>query len=83
MQQLLPHEERFVNEIYDQMHAANTLFFISGKSGHGKSVSIKQVTYALEQSGYLLVPLSGDSVLSEKEYHPFYMALSETLPVKA
>lgn len=26
MQQLLPHEERFVNEIYDQMHAANTLF---------------------------------------------------------
>lgn len=83
MQQLLPHEERFVNEIYDQMHAANTLFFISGKSGHGKTVSIEQVTYALEQSGYLLVPLSGDSVLSEKEYHPFYMALSETLPVKA
>lgn len=27
MQQLLPHEERFVNEIYDQMHAANTLFY--------------------------------------------------------
>ena len=83
MQQLLPNEERFINEIYNQMYATNTLFFISGKSGHGKTVSVKQVTQMLKQSGYLLVPLTGDSVLSEKEYHPFYMALSETLPVNA
>ncbi len=83
MQQLLPNEERFINEIYNQMHAANTLFFISGKSGHGKTFSIHQVTQALEQSGYLLVSFTGDSVLSEREYHPFYKALSEVLPFSA
>ena len=83
MSQLLPNEKRFINKIYDQMYAANTLFFISGKSGHGKTVSTKQVAQALEQSGYLLMPLTGDCILTEKEYHPFYMALSEALPVNA
>lgn len=83
MQQLLPNEERFINEIYDKMYDANTLFFVSGKSGHGKTVSVNQIAQTLEKSGYLLVKLTGDSILSEKEYHPFYMALSEILPVNA
>lgn len=83
MQQLLPNEERFIKEIYKQMNNTNTLFFISGKSGHGKTVSVNQVTQELEQSGYLLLSLTGDSILSEKEYHPFYMALSQVLPVSA
>lgn len=83
MQQLLPNEERFINELYNQMYDTNTLFFVSGKSGHGKTVSVKQITQNLKKSGYLLVSLTGDPVLSEKEYHPFCMALSETLPVNA
>lgn len=81
--QLLQNEERFINKIYDEMKSANTLFFVTGKSGHGKTVSVKQVAQKLKQSGYLLVSLTGDSVLSEKEYNPFYLALSDVLPVSA
>ena len=74
MYTLLPNEERFINEIYNQMNIANTVFFISGKSGHGKTVSLKQITGKLEQSGYLTLFLTGDPVLSQNHYHPFYMA---------
>ena len=80
---LLPNEEKFRDEIYDLMHLGNTLFFISGKSGHGKTTSVNQVMQDLVQSEYLLISLTGDNVLSEKEYHPFYMALSENLPIHA
>lgn len=83
MQQLLPHEARFIDKIYKQMQDSNTVFFISGKSGRGKTVSVKQIIQKLEQSGYLLMPLAGDSVLSETEYYPFHAALSEILPSNA
>lgn len=83
MQQLLPNQELFIEQMLEKMHDANTLFWISGKSGHGKTFSIEQVTEDMKKSGYLVLSLTGDSVLAEKEYHPFYMALSKTLPISA
>lgn len=83
MRNLLPTQEKFLTYISKAMKSGDTLFFISGNSGCGKTVTIEQLTENLKFSGMLPVVLKGDSVLSDNEYLPFFNALSNTLPVNA
>lgn len=83
MKQLLPNQEIFLDSIQNEMEQGETIFFINGISGAGKSVAIQTISYNFEKSNILPIYLKGDSVLSSNEYLPFFNALSETFPCNA
>lgn len=69
-----PHEQRMVN-IIDYFFNENPIFFITGKSGCGKSFTLKK--YLLDNhNDYLFLYFAGDYLQSDKDYNPFLTGLS-------
>lgn len=83
MKKALPNQNSFFDLIYEQMAQGETIFFISGNAGIGKSVSIQMISDNLKSANMLPICLNGDSILSSNEYLPFLNALSEALPYNA
>lgn len=80
MKTLLPNQILALSYLKDLMRNGETLFWISGISGCGKTVAIKTFIEEFKDSGYLPIFFKGDCILQDNEYFPFFSALSDVLP---
>lgn len=80
---LLPNQEIFLDLLRGKMQLGETLFFVRGISGSGKSISLQKISQDFKESGILPIYFKGDPILVTNEYFPFLNALSETLPFTA
>ena len=72
--QLLLHQLDFM-EIINEIYEGEQYILISGKSGSGKSFTIKQLQVELSSEGYQTIIFDGDYESDDMEYHPFKKAL--------
>ena len=69
-----PHEKKLIH-IIDYLFNENSIFYITGDSGCGKSFTLK--SYLSDNySGYLFLYFAGDYLHNDKDYYPFLAGLS-------
>lgn len=73
--QLLLYQQRFMEKIIDKIHEGEQHILIEGKSGSGKSFTIKQLQIELDKEKYQTIIFDGDYQYDDREYHPFKKAL--------
>ena len=73
--QLLLYQQRFMEKIIDKIHEGEQHILIEGKSGSGKSFTIKQLQTELDKEKYQTIIFDGDYQYDDREYHPFKKAL--------
>ncbi len=67
-----PHEEK-MNNLIDYFFYDNSIFYITGNSGCGKSYTLKK--YLSNHQDYLFLYFSGDYLHDDKDYYPFLTGL--------
>lgn len=73
--QLLLYQQRFMEKIIDKIYEGEQHILIEGKSGSGKSFTIKQLQIELDKEKYQTIIFDGDYQYDDREYHPFKKAL--------
>ena len=73
--QLLLYQQRFMEKIIDRIYGEEQHILIEGKSGSGKSFTIKQLQIELNKEKYQTIIFDGDYQYDDREYHPFKKAL--------
>lgn len=73
--QLLLYQQRFMEKIIDEIHEGVQHILIEGKSGSGKSFTIKQLQIELDKEKYQTIIFDGDYQYDDREYYPFKKAL--------
>lgn len=73
--QILLYQQRFMEMIIDMIHEGERHILIDGKSGSGKSFTIKQLQKELNKEKYQTIIFDGDYQYDDREYHPFRKAL--------
>lgn len=73
--QLLLYQQRFMDKIIDKIHEEEQHILIDGKSGSGKSFTIKQLQIELNKEKFQTIIFDGDYQYDDREYHPFKKAL--------
>lgn len=73
--QLLLYQQRFMEKIIDKIHEGEQHILIDGKSGSGKSITIRQLQIELNKERYQTIIFDGDYQYDDREYYPFKKAL--------
>ncbi|MCM1410160.1 MAG: ATP-binding protein [Lachnospiraceae bacterium] len=73
--QLLLYQQRYMEKLIDEIHDGEQHILIEGKSGSGKSFTIKQLQRELNKEKYQTIIFDGDYQYDDREYHPFKKAL--------
>lgn len=73
--QLLLYQQSFMEKIINEIHEGEQHILIEGKSGSGKSFTIKQLQIELDKEKYRTIIFDGDYQYDDREYYPFKKAL--------
>ena len=73
--QLLLYQQIFMEKVIGKIHEGEQHILIEGKSGCGKSFTIKQLQIELDKEKYQTIIFDGDYQYDDREYYPFKKAL--------
>lgn len=72
---LLLYQLKFMEKLLDKIREGSRYILIKGKSGSGKSFTLKQLETELSRDQYQIVIFDGDYQYDDREYYPFKKAL--------
>ena len=64
-----------MEKLIDKIHEGGRYILIKGKSGSGKSFTLKQLESELSKDQYQIIIFDGDYQYDDREYYPFKKAL--------
>lgn len=73
--ELLLYQLKFMEKLIDKIHEGGRYILIKGKSGSGKSFTLKQLETKLSGDQYQIIIFDGDYQYDDREYYPFKKAL--------
>ncbi|WP_349966927.1 ATP-binding protein [Roseburia faecis] len=73
--ELLLYQLKFMEKLIDKIHEGGRYILIKGKSGSGKSFTLKQLESELSKDQYQIIIFDGDYQYDDREYYPFKKAL--------
>lgn len=73
--ELLLYQLKFVEKLIDKIYEGGRYILIKGKSGSGKSFTLRQLEAELSREQYQIIFFDGDYQYDDREYYPFKKAL--------
>ena len=73
--ELLLYQSKVVEKLINRIHEDYHYILMTGKSGSGKTFTLKQLETELSREQYQVILFEGDYEYDDREYYPFKKAL--------